>query len=88
MDVLGYPVQVILFGSHARGEATDASDIDVLILVTSLSAETLDAILEASWEVSFEAGRVISVAPATFEEVDTLSASPFFQAIHREGIQV
>ena len=53
-----------------------------------LEKRTLDKVLEISWEVGFEAGKVISVIPATFEELDILSASPFFQAVQREGISV
>ena len=31
-----HPVQVILFGSHARGTATDDSDIDLLVVMPTL----------------------------------------------------
>jgi len=86
--VLKDHLEVILFGSQARGEATEESDIDVLVVVPKLDKETLDLILEVAWEVGFEAGKVISVIPATFEEMDKLSASPFFQAVKRERIQV
>ena len=86
LETLGEPVRVILFGSQARGEATTESDIDVLVLLPNLEKETLDLVLDTAWEVGFEAGRVISVVPAAFEEMDKLSASPFFQAVQREGI--
>jgi hypothetical protein len=32
-DVLSSPVQVILFGSYARGEASEGSDVDLLVVV-------------------------------------------------------
>lgn len=83
---IGEQIQVILFGSHARGEATDVSDIDVLIVLPDLEKSTLDTILEIAWEVGFDAGKVISVIPATHEEMHLLSASPFFQAVQRDGI--
>ena len=81
-------IQVLLFGSQARGEATDESDVDVLVVLPDLQKSTLDKVLETAWEVGFEAGRVISVVPATFDEMEILSASPFFQAVQREGIPV
>ena len=83
---LGKPVRVILFGSEARGEGTQFSDIDLFVILPNLEKETLDIALDAAWEIGFEAGRVISVIPAVESELERLSASPFFQAVQREGI--
>jgi predicted nucleotidyltransferase len=87
-DSLNENVEVTLFGSQARGDAAEESDIDVLVLLPSLEKSTLDTVLEIAWEVGFEAGKVISVIPATHDEMKLLSASPFFQAVKREGIPV
>lgn len=87
-ETLNDPVQVILFGSQARGDATDESDVDVLVILPDLEKGTLDTVLEIAWEIGFEAGKVISVIPATHQEMKRLSASPFFKVVHREGIPV
>jgi predicted nucleotidyltransferase len=85
---LGERLRVILFGSQAGGEATDESDVDVLVVLPNLEKSTLDTVLEIAWEVGFEAGKVISVIPATSDEMELLSTSPFFQVVQREGIPV
>ena len=87
-DTLGAHIQVVLFGSQARGDATEGSDYDILVVLPSLGKSTLDTVLEIAWEVGFKAGQVISVVPATFGEMELLSASPFFQTVQREGILV
>lgn len=88
IENLGEPLELILFGSQARGDAIEESDVDILVLVSKLEEKTLDLILEAAWEIGFEAGKVISVIPATFKEMKALSASPFFQAVQKEGIRI
>jgi len=64
------------------------SDIDVLVIVPKLTAETDALISEVAWEVSFEAGVVLSVVPVAQEELPLLKASPFFQTVQREGINL
>ncbi len=85
-SIFGEDVGVILYGSQARGEARVDSDIDVLVVLPDLEKGTLDIVFDIAWEVGFEAGQVISVTPATHEEMDRLTASPFFQAVQKEGI--
>ncbi|OQY28773.1 MAG: hypothetical protein B6I38_08840 [Anaerolineaceae bacterium 4572_5.1] len=86
--IFGEKTQVILYGSQARGEAVEDSDIDVLVVLPDLGKTTLDTALDIAWEVGFEAGKVLSIIPATDKEMKCLSASPFFQAVQREGIPV
>ncbi|MDO9130501.1 MAG: nucleotidyltransferase domain-containing protein [Anaerolineales bacterium] len=84
--ILKQPIQVILFGSQARGDAVPGSDIDLFVVLPNLEKATLDTALDVAWEIGFEAGVVLSVIPATKGEFARLAASPFYQAVQREGV--
>ncbi|GAB4450560.1 MAG: nucleotidyltransferase domain-containing protein [Anaerolineales bacterium] len=83
---LGQPVEVIMFGSQARGDATKESDIDLLVILPSLDSRVMELAFDVAWEIGFEAGKVISVIPAEKNELKRLAASPFYRAVQREGI--
>jgi predicted nucleotidyltransferase len=85
---LGASIQLVLFGSYARGEATEGSDVDLLVIVPTLNKKALDTILEIAWEVGFEAGTVFSVIPVAEEELKSLAESPFLQTVQREGVRL
>lgn len=79
-----------VFGSRARDEATPDSDLDVFIKVKTCTPELRRLINEIAWEVGFEMERVISTVVATPEQLSQgpLGASPLILAIEREGVLV
>lgn len=85
-ETLHSPVEVILFGSYARGEETWDSDVDLLVIIPKMDKSTLDQILEIAWEIGFATGIVLSIIPITVQEMKILSQSPFLQAVQQEGI--
>jgi len=85
---LGQRVQVIMFGSQARGDATRESDIDLLVILPSLDAKTIRLASDIAWEVGFDAGRVISAIPDTKAQMKRYAFLPFYRTIEREGITV
>jgi predicted nucleotidyltransferase len=79
--------RVILYGSHARGEATTDSDVDVLVLVNeSLNPrEVEDSLSELLYDIILEEHELVSVI-AVSEERFANYDSPFMLNVRKEGI--
>lgn len=58
---------IVLFGSRARGDATEASDIDLLVLLEDppASGRDIDTIVEAVYPLQLELDVAIHALPAT-----------------------
>ena len=80
---------LILYGSRARGDASPASDYDVLILVdTDVQPDLEDRIGDALYEIELEHDAVISALVFNREVWDEprYRALPLHENVDREGI--
>lgn len=79
--------RVILYGSHARGEATEDSDVDVLVLVDqSLNPrEVDDSLNDLLYDIILNEGELVSVIAVSEERFENYN-SPFMLNVRKEGI--
>ena len=87
----GVPVlEVIVFGSRARGDAGPDSDLDVLVVVERRDREILDLVDRCAWEAEFDPGLFIQPVTMTREEIHNgpERSSLLMLAVEQEGILV
>ena len=77
-----------LFGSKARGEATEESDIDVLVLVRQKSRAICRRIVEESLEIDLTYGTNLAPTILSSEEYrqNKEFQTPFYRSVEHEGI--
>ena len=83
-------LELRVFGSRARGDASPESDLDVLIVVDHLEHSLEKYISNCAWEAGFPED--IIIMPIAIS-IDTLKNSPiresvFIKNIYREGVAV
>ena len=83
-------IDLKVFGSKARGDDDEFSDLDVFVEVSALDKKVRDLISEIAWEVSLENSTVISPLVFSMDEIENsaLRASPILLNISEEGIRI
>ena len=79
--------QVVLYGSWARGNASEKSDIDLMVV---LSGEVqpgleLDRMIDVITDINLEYDVLISVLPVSEDNFNTLQ-SPLLLNVRKEGV--
>jgi len=81
--------EIILYGSHARGEATKDSDIDLLVLIDDSidPSDVRRSLSDLLFDILLEKGELVSVVvlPRTFFENYNY---PFVINVRKEGIRI
>ena len=80
--------RIVLFGSHARGDARDYSDYDVLVVVDRRTPELHSAILDIECELEEESGAFIScfLRSESVYEANRRLGMPLYANVEAEGI--
>ena len=78
---------LLLYGSYARGEAHEGSDVDLLLLLEG-PVDPVEEILHlepAKWPISLESGYVLSILPTSTDDYRK-AEDPLLWNARREGI--
>lgn len=84
--------KVIVYGSYARGDYRENSDVDVMVLVKLTESEIkkiVPIIYDIAYDIELEKGIHISVVVKNEEQfeywMDTL---PFYRNVSKEGVEI
>ena len=79
-----------LFGSRARGDADDYSDMDIFMEFETVNRELKYKVKNAAWELSLETGIVVTTLLFSRYEIEEspLRSSPIIRVIMEEGVPV
>jgi predicted nucleotidyltransferase len=80
-----YIKQIILFGSVARGDDKEFSDIDILI-ISDNAKEIEDEIIDIAFEIVLDKQEVISPHIASESNLNKIEDFSFMKNIVRDGI--
>ena len=90
IDIYGNQlIDVLLYGSYARGEQRADSDIDVAIILKGNidTFKEIDRITEFSYDLSLKYSTLLSIHPISETDYN-LRKSPFMLNLREEGISI
>lgn len=80
-------LQIILYGSVAREEASDESDIDIAIILNNNVAQHREEFISWNSEMDMKYDRVFSIIDIENEMMEKWgNVLPFYKNIKKEGI--
>ena len=82
-------IKLILYGSYARNDAWEGSDIDVVVLLAGEVSpmSEIDGMLDIITDINLKYNTLISVYPVSEDSLKTVK-SPLLLNIQKEGISV
>ena len=86
----GELVNMLVFGSKSRGDATDESDIDVIVITHSDDKKPTKNIRYAGYDLEIEHGIILSIQVYSERHINYLRNIPtqFIQNVDREALVI
>jgi len=78
--------QILLFGSHARGDTREGSDYDMLVVVDRRTPEVRSVILEIESGLMDRYGVLVATVLRSEEEWERSQGFPLARNIAKEGV--
>lgn len=84
------PAEVRVFGSRARGDAGEFSDLDIFVAIDGCTEEAEKFISDCAWEAGFPEDIVVVpvVVDRDAAERGHLRMSNFIRNVYHEGIKI
>lgn len=84
--------EIIIYGSYARGESNEGSDLDIMVLVNMNEKEInkkRDEVLDMVVDLTTRYGIVLSIIENNYDYFyDWAKVLPFFTNVIREGVNI
>jgi predicted nucleotidyltransferase len=80
--------RAVLFGSSARGQADQYSDIDLIVIAPEFDASREISLIKALWLATASADNRIEPIPCGEKEWETEQGRPILEIARREGIVI
>jgi predicted nucleotidyltransferase len=82
-----FPIsKVLLYGSHAKGIATEYSDVDICFFITDYANKDWFEIMKILIKISYKYN--LDIEPNLFEVSDLYNDNPFVKEVLRTGIEI
>lgn len=80
--------RAVLFGSFARGDASEWSDIDLIVIAPELDGERSLETVKKLWRATAAADDRIEPIPCGEREWDTEGRRPILDIARKEGVMI
>ncbi|MDZ7625259.1 MAG: nucleotidyltransferase domain-containing protein [Ignavibacteriaceae bacterium] len=82
-------VEIILYGSYARNDFNENSDIDLLVVLNKLDSagKEIDKIVDEIYDINLKYNTFISIVPITNKDYRMIN-SPLLLNVRKEGVLV